>query len=439
MSLQLLNAAALAGLAAVALPVAVHLLTRRRARRVVFPTLRFVAAARAAAIRLDTPSDAWLLLLRAAIVGVAALAWAQPLFVTAARQEQREAEIARAVVVDASDSMSPAAARAREIAAAERQGTVAATEIASGTLRDGMREAVAWLAQAPVARHEIVVISDFQHGALSAADLAAVPQRIGLRFSTVATVTPAEAFDGVRMFGAGPVPGRQQRIELQGPHTAVVLAETAAAAEGVQVLGPADEAASADALLRAVAAAGAPAPPSSRPVMLAVAGAAVPRVAAPREAWMIRAIARMAEDDRLQAAAAAVPAGHATTAEPWVAVAHNASGAAIAHAAAAGEALLVQVAAKAEAFVSAAALRALLEAAADPPAWREREVERIPRAQLQQWTREPGAIAADQWKQSAPGDARWMWALVLVLLGVETIVRRRTDAAPVRDEVDRAA
>ena len=65
---------AFAALLLLAGPIAVHLLARRNARRVVFPATHFVRAARAAAITVRRPSDVGLLLLRLAIVTVGVLA-----------------------------------------------------------------------------------------------------------------------------------------------------------------------------------------------------------------------------------------------------------------------------------------------------------------------------------------------------------------------------
>ena len=56
-----LNPAALIGLTLVTGPVIVHLLRRRRSRRVPFPSLRFLQPSHAAAVRLHTPAD-WPLL-----------------------------------------------------------------------------------------------------------------------------------------------------------------------------------------------------------------------------------------------------------------------------------------------------------------------------------------------------------------------------------------
>ena len=86
-------------------PVVVHLLRRQRARRVLFPTLQFLVSTRAAAARLRTPSDLPLLALRVAIVAAAAIAAAQPFLVTGWRRAAWEQRVARALVIDTSESM----------------------------------------------------------------------------------------------------------------------------------------------------------------------------------------------------------------------------------------------------------------------------------------------------------------------------------------------
>ena len=100
-----LNPFALWGLLGIAGAVAVHLLARQRAPRLSFPTIRFIRAASTAAIRVRPPSDAWLLLIRSAAIAGAALALAQPSFNTAARRHSWDTRIARAIVVDTTDSM----------------------------------------------------------------------------------------------------------------------------------------------------------------------------------------------------------------------------------------------------------------------------------------------------------------------------------------------
>ena len=77
--------AAFVGLLALAGPLLVHLLRRQRARTLVVPTVRFIPGLDQSIVRLRTPADGWLLLLRMAIVASAALALARPLLLTDAR------------------------------------------------------------------------------------------------------------------------------------------------------------------------------------------------------------------------------------------------------------------------------------------------------------------------------------------------------------------
>ena len=84
--------AALAGFVLVAGPLALHLLTRHQARRLPFPTIRFVQPSNTAAVRLQRPTDVWLMLLRIAAVACAVAAAAQPLVLSRWRVSSVERE-----------------------------------------------------------------------------------------------------------------------------------------------------------------------------------------------------------------------------------------------------------------------------------------------------------------------------------------------------------
>ena len=99
------NAAALWALPLAAVPFVVHLLRTHHAKRVAFPSLRFVQPSRTAAVRMRLPSDVLLMLVRIAIVALAVGALAGPIVLTEARTAAWNARTARAVVVDVSDSM----------------------------------------------------------------------------------------------------------------------------------------------------------------------------------------------------------------------------------------------------------------------------------------------------------------------------------------------
>ena len=132
-----LNPGAWVGLAVLAGPVLVHLLLRHRAARILFPSLRFVRASRTAAVRLRPPSDWLLLALRLATLGLAVVALAQPLLLAPARSAAWNARLARAVVVDASDSMKPLMASAARAADEEARSTTVRFRIEARDLATG--------------------------------------------------------------------------------------------------------------------------------------------------------------------------------------------------------------------------------------------------------------------------------------------------------------
>ena len=145
-SIDWINPAALAGLAAIAGPVVVHLLRRQRAPRVTFPTIQFLAPTRAAAARFRRPSDLLLLCLRVAIVAAAAIAAAQPVLVTGWRRAAWEQRVSRALVVD--DTRKPVCrriARARCGRRRARRDRRHVSEIRTTDLADGLKQAAAML------------------------------------------------------------------------------------------------------------------------------------------------------------------------------------------------------------------------------------------------------------------------------------------------------
>jgi hypothetical protein len=415
---------ALVGLAAAVGPLLVHLLRRRHAAPMPFPTIRFVRAASTAAVRLRAPSDLPLLLLRMAIVSGAAIALAQPVVVTSARRAVWNARVSRAVVVDTSASMAGVSAAAAAAAQAEARAATFVERVDAMTLSEGLTQAAAALSTAPPSRREIVVISDFQLGSIGAGDVAAVPAGMGLRFIRLGKPEEHAAFDGDVSLGAPGVPARLQRIEVTPGGTAVRLAAAAGGHDGLRLLG---DGGSHERLQRTVARAGAPAPSPMEPLTLAFAGAQdgeVPGITdgGRWQPWMIRTLLRMSRDDALADAARAQRA-RARLPDAWV-VARSAGGDAVLVGAPAGRELLLIAAAHPADYLAAVALRSALRARRGAPDWSEREVARIPRAQLAAWQREPPAVGPRDVFQT-DGDGRAIWLAVLGLLGVETFVRRR--------------
>ena len=189
------NPAALWALPLAAVPVIIHLLRTHHARRVAFPSIRFVPSSRTAAVRMRLPSDVLLMLLRVGIVALAIGAAAGPILLTDARIQAWDARTARAVVVDVSDSMrapdgsGQAPERVAAEAAQAELDSAASSRRFEVRRRNEMDEALTrasrWLQASPPARREIVVISDFHHGVWQPADAASVPDGVGLRLIPV--------------------------------------------------------------------------------------------------------------------------------------------------------------------------------------------------------------------------------------------------------------
>src|SRR5688572_8642778 len=98
------NGWAFAGLAALAIPILIHLLSRRNARVERFPTLRFLPVSRSAPVRRTRITDPLLMVVRALIVAAAVAALAQPLWPTADRTASAARRVIRAIVIDTSAS-----------------------------------------------------------------------------------------------------------------------------------------------------------------------------------------------------------------------------------------------------------------------------------------------------------------------------------------------
>lgn len=183
-----LNPLALVGLLALAVPILVHLFGRRVARRLRFPSLRLLQLASTTPTTRSQPSDILLLVLRCAVVAAAALALAQPRWTTPGRSRQSLTP-ARVVVVDTSASTTrltsdgrSALEQAQALLDSSREGMLVQTNRPGANIAG----AASWLGTRSGMR-EVVVISDFQRGAVSDGDLAAVPVGVGIRLQKVLT------------------------------------------------------------------------------------------------------------------------------------------------------------------------------------------------------------------------------------------------------------
>jgi hypothetical protein len=444
-----LQPSALWGLGLLALPVAIHLLRRRHAERVLFPSTRFLRPSRTAAIRLRPPSDLILLALRMAIVALAVLAAAQPLWLSPSRLETWNGRTARAVVVDTSESMKRArtdgrtAAEDAEAAAAAEGATALTFRVGHHDLSEGLRRARAWLVAAPPARREIVVISDFQHGALTASSIKPIEREIGLRFVRIGGIEQPAFVEGIPLLEAPGISGGPQRIHLTDEGTQLHL-ELGATSEpsaglrsqGFRVLGGENEAG--QRLLTTLALAGTPAPDPAQPIAVAFSPAAAPAGASHRfERWMIATVAGIEQDPELARLARGIEGAALPESDAWTVLLKDRRASPLVRAAAMDRELVLQVAAPVSSYFAAALSRAALNSRYGAVARPEHEVLSIPAETLLAWTRAPGPVDETAWRNSDASDARWLWVAALALLIAEQLMRSRTIAR--KDEARVAA
>ncbi|HUF47646.1 MAG TPA: BatA domain-containing protein, partial [Vicinamibacterales bacterium] len=182
------------GLAALAVPVIIHLLTTVRATPMPFPTVRFLPPASPAATHRRRIDDWLRLVVRLTILALAVAALAQPWLAWRDRQPAERALVARAVVVDSSASMArpstdgrAALDVARSRAADLIGGARLSTLIESDDLGAALKAARHWIDTTPgVGRGAgVFVISDFQVGAFVSSDVAVLPSETGVELIKV--------------------------------------------------------------------------------------------------------------------------------------------------------------------------------------------------------------------------------------------------------------
>jgi hypothetical protein len=437
------NAAALWALPLALLPVVIHLLRTHHARRVLFPSLRFVQPSRTAAVRMRLPSDIPLMLLRVAAVALAVTALAGPILLTSSRMAAWNARTARAVVVDASDSMraspdgtEPAEKAAADAAAAESQSVAYVQRVDARDLAEGLARASKWLESSPPARREIVVVSDMQRGALRRTDLGRVADGIGIRLVTVGRPPETTRFDAIPLVGADGIPVRDVHVAATADTTSVEIRPARPdSAAGLRLIGSPQDQAAVVRLMRAVASAGAPAGSAQQPLAIQFAGANATQAPPARvqPGWMLRTVLRLQ---------AGLPAAAAKTVADkddgvWTTVSRGGEGVPRVRAAAAGPELLVDIDARPDTLAAAEIVRALLRARVAPAPYAEHEVARLDDTTMKALSRAPGPVSRDAWRHAESTDGRWLWLAVLVVLGVEQWLRDRTLAAA--KEVKRAA
>jgi cobalamin synthase len=332
--------------------------------------------------------------------------------------------LARAIIVDTSASMHAgtaleAARRDARRLAAEAQPSLI---IESANPARELRGADAWLSRQS-GRRELVVLSDFQSGSLTAVDLRAVQPGTGVRLSrvprsastapievvarsisgtTVAHLTPTPTSTNVEWSARSDDTRREDLLLLAA--TATDAASRAATALGVRL--PLDTAHAISIVF-----------PS-----YAQRGELTRRVATLDQPWMADLVARVRSDSLMIVSARDAAAAMDSL---GLVVARNTAGRPVVTAAKAdvgGRTGLVFFSATEPSSLASAALIAAVDRArsiATPLA--ELEPTTIPDQTLAAWQREPSTTTTSE---SNDSDGRWLWIVVLALIGVETLMRR---------------
>ena len=380
------------GLVAMAGPIVAHLLARRPSRRQPFPTLRFVPSSALRPVRRGRISDAGLLAVRCAIIAAAVIALAQPIRPGASRERLLQNRFARAIIVDASASMSRRAIGgnaviddARRVAAAMASESAFARVVETPTPSRALGGALTWLATQP-ARREVVIVSDFQPAALGQVHVDRIPAEIGFRPVPVPAdqvavrPEPAPSADRLRLLAAAaerPLveAAREAVLAIDGPASAHINRPVALAFPGYEGRG---------ALLAA-----------SRPI---------------DEPWMFELFHRVMADPTLQTAFDRI--GRAPSLRVSQAVIDG------------RDHLLLETTEPAHALATAATIRAIGRAASTLPANEEADPTVLTATALRAWERPAAPAPTTVAASTDTSRGRYVWILVLALLGVEHWQRR---------------
>lgn len=440
------NPWALLGLLALALPVFIHLLSRKRAVLQKFPSLRFLNATRLRPTRSPHLTDIPLLLVRLAILTIATLALTGPLWLSARRKQTLNSTVARIIVVDTSASMMRAgsggrttADSARAFAQAMAAESKASLIVETSAPSEVLAGASAWL-RAQSVRGEIVVLSDFQVGTVDAAAVGRVAAGFGVRMVRVPSPSGATGDSGFSTTSGRVVAaGDSNATRAEWSSAATTLHDSA-----FVLLAPANERALVDAAERA-ALESSPHVLADTARRLAIAFDGAPGRAgivasakAPDHAWMSNTLIAVQRDEVLSAAAAQSPLSDTAIAPPFAVLIRTQQGNPVVYAAQSsvnGATRLVFFhRGDASGLTTPALLAAVGEAAARNSGIRENELLTVSDASLRKLERAPGETGESETASDRAGadraglsDARWIWLAVLVLLALETWMRRNTD------------
>ncbi|MCL4845962.1 MAG: BatA domain-containing protein [Acidobacteria bacterium] len=442
------------GLLALALPLLAHLLSRRRAPVLAFPSLRFLSPRPLAAVRARRLSDTGLLALRSTIVVAAVAALADPVVVTPWRVVAWNSRVARAIVVDVPGG--PDAALSAEPIATMVESLRAeafASTVVTGPLAMAIGDALTFLERVPPGRREVVVVSSRLDAGFDPTPLRRLPDDIGLELAP----GPPAALDSTRMAfaPAGDDVRHWTTTVARDEHIVRAAFVDAGVVNPDAILtlsAPPDDRPAAERARRAALSAGArltAAPPIEWRVVSREADAwPLDEVATPTAgpARFLARLAREAERAAVASACASAGARRAPGTPPeglWPIAAWASGDPLLLGGERAGRPVVVSRADPGS-VCGATLMAAAIEARSWPDAAPAAALAPWPADRRAEWSREAAEPGRDRFVHADADDARWFWGLVVVLLAVEGRWRRRVDdrtaqAPAASSEVSRVA
>ena len=416
-----LNPIAFVGLVALAVPILVHLFGRRVARQLRFPSLRLLRDAKPTPATRSRPSDVLLLVLRCLAIAAAVTALAQPWWSGAGKAT----EPVRVVVVDTSNSMqrltsegTTAVQAARGIA--ERMIDSSSEALVVETERPGsaLAGAGSWLSRRGGTR-EVVVISDFQAGAVTDGDLAALPTGIGTRMVRVMSAGSVAATQNVSGIEVTATPERTSAIWPTASADSALSVSLLAGDKGREQV---------ESSIRAVRALVQRPAGTTHNVTVVFPGAAERSALASGtspldSAWQGDLVLALQRDPLLASVLPTVRVVPSCQA-PGTVIARNFMEEAIASVARGANGVLVFACVEPGSLVATAFIATVESALGAPPPMRELEPNFLPDETLRQWER-PAIESAPRGPGETSPDGRWIWLIALVFLIAEEFIRRR--------------
>jgi hypothetical protein len=423
------------GAATILLPILIHLLGRGQRITHRFPSLRFIDPSRLLPAQRNRLQDLLLLLVRVAVLLLAVIALAQPRMRGQEEQGATGGGVTRAIVIDTSVSMGrltaagvPGHRAAGEAADQLAREAAISRRFLTATPAAAIGGAASWLAQQSGPR-ELVVISDFQLGAVDSNAIASVNPSLAVRLVPI-LVTHAATSEFVSAQDGNLITATVATDPISSTVSWRRSATGAPPAPLRWLVGPTETALAAASLRAANSIGVPPASTSSDSVLLVFPNAperALLRAKATslRAAWMIALVARLRET-RLLDQLAPISGGNG---DSLLAAVWSASGSAPVAAAADGNRLLLFVDAPVASPFSAALAATVLRLTARTTPAGESEPLAIDSVRLATWQRGPSGagVASEPTAESSSG--RWFWAAALLMLGVETWMRRRVPSA----------